>query len=167
MEEHRRDQRAEAVCALLVTSDVRRTETDETGSTAVRLLEEGGHSVAAHVIVKNDTIQIREAVKGLLGDGRVQVVITSGGTGIGAKDRTVDAVTPLLDKRIEGFGELFRRLSYEEVGHSAILSRATAGVAGGKLVFCLPGSRNAVELALKEIIIPALGHMIWEVERGR
>lgn len=166
MHEHRRDQEAEAVCALLVTSDVRRPETDETGRTAIRLLEEAGHSVAAHLIVRNDTAQIQEAVRGFLDDEGIQVVITSGGTGIGPKDRTVDAVTALLDKQVDGFGELFRRLSYEEVGHAALISRATAGVARGKLVFCLPGSRNAVELGLTRIILPALGHMLWEVSRG-
>jgi molybdenum cofactor biosynthesis protein B len=167
VEEHKRDQKAEAVCALVVTSDVRRPETDETGEIAIRLLEGDGHTVVAHIIVKNDSEQIKEAIERLLEDERIKVVITSGGTGIGAKDMTVDTVTLLFDKRIEGFGELFRRLSFKEVGHSAILSRATAGVAAGKLIFCLPGSRNAVELALREIILPSLGHMIWEVERGR
>lgn len=165
MEAHMRDQRAEAVFALLITSDTRRPETDETGRTAISLLEEAGHSVAAYVIVGNDVARIREAVRGFLNDDRIQVVITSGGTGIGPRDRTVDAVAPFLEKRMEGFGELFRRLSYEEIGHAAILSRATAGIAEGKLVFCLPGSRGAMELALTRIIIPALGHMLWEVNR--
>ena len=165
MEAHMRDQRAEAVFALLITSDTRRPETDETGRTAISLLEEAGHSVAAYVIVGNDVARIREAVRDFLNDDRIQVVITSGGTGIGPRDRTVDAVAPFLEKRMEGFGELFRRLSYEEIGHAAILSRATAGIAEGKLVFCLPGSRGAMELALTRIIIPALGHMLWEVNR--
>lgn len=165
MREHRRDQRAEATCALLVTSDTRRPETDETGRTAIRLLEEAGHWVAAYMIVGNDAAQIREAVEGLLDDAKIQVVITSGGTGIGPKDKTVDAVAALMEKRMEGFGELFRRLSYEEVGHAALISRATAGVARGKLIFCLPGSRNAMELGLRRIILPALGHMLWEVNR--
>jgi molybdenum cofactor biosynthesis protein B len=167
VEEHRRDQKAEAVCALVVTSDVRKSETDETGKIAIRLLEGDGHTVVDRIIVRNDSVQIKEAIEGLLEDERIKVVVTSGGTGIGSKDMTVDTVSQLFDKRIEGFGELFRRLSFEEVGHSAILSRASAGVAAGKLVFCLPGSRNAVELALREIILPSLGHMIWEVERGR
>lgn len=166
MQEHRRDQRAEAVCALLVTSDVRRPETDETGRMAIRLLEEAGHSVTAYMIVSNDAAQIQKALRGFLGDKQIQVVITSGGTGIGSKDNTVDAVTAFLDKRVEGFGELFRRLSYDEVGHAALISRATAGVAKGKLVFCLPGSRGAMELALSQIILPALGHMLWELSRG-
>ncbi|KON31060.1 molybdenum cofactor biosynthesis protein B [miscellaneous Crenarchaeota group-15 archaeon DG-45] len=165
MHEHRRDQSAEAACAVLVTSDTRRPGTDETGKRAIQLLEEAGHSVAAYKIVRNDTAQIREALEGFLGDDGIQVVITSGGTGIGAADKTVDAVSELLDKRIEGFGELFRRLSYEEIGGAAIISRAAAGVAGGKLVFCLPGSMNAVELGLRRIILPSLGHMLWELSR--
>ncbi len=165
LNEHRRDQRAEAVFAIVVTSDTRKPETDETGRTAIGLIEGEGHEVAAYEIVENDGEKIREAVRGLLGDGMVQVVLTSGGTGISPRDRTVDAVEGLLDKRMEGFGELFRRLSFDEVGGAAMISRATAGVAGGKLVFCLPGSRNAVELALKKIILPNVGHMLWEVGR--
>jgi len=165
MHEHRRDQRAEAICALLVTSDTRRPGTDETGKTAVRLLEQEGHSVAAYKIVGNDTAQIQEAVKGFLDDDGIQVIITSGGTGIGLKDKTVDAVSALLEKRMDGFGELFRRLSYEEIGDAAIISRATAGVARGKLVFCLPGSRGAMELGLRRIVLPGLGHMLWELSR--
>lgn len=165
MQEHRRDQRAEAVCALLVTSDIRRPETDETGRAAIHLLEGAGHKVAAYEIVRNDTTQIQEALERFLDDERIQVVMTSGGTGISPKDKTVDTVSALLDRHLEGFGELFRRLSYDEIGEAAIISRATAGVARGKLVFCLPGSQNAMELGLRRIILPALGHMLWELSR--
>jgi len=165
VQEHRRDQRAEAICALLVTSDVRRPETDETGKAAIEMLEGAGHRVAAYVIAGNDAVQIRDAVRGFLNDDKIKVIITSGGTGIGRNDRTVDAITPLLEKRMEGFGELFRRLSQEEVGEAAMMSRATAGVASNKLVFCLPGSKGAMELGLRKIILPALGHMLWELSR--
>lgn len=165
MQEHRRDQRKPAICALLVTSDTRRPENDETGKLAVRLLEEDGHRVVVHMILKNDAFKIREALKSLLNDKRIQVIIMSGGTGISLKDRTVDTVTPFLNKRVNGFGELFRRLSYEGIGPTSILSRATAGIADGKLVFCLPGSRSAMELGLRRIILPALGHMLWEMNR--
>ncbi len=165
MQEHRRDQRAKAVCALLVTSDIRRPETDETGRAAIHLLEGAGHKVAAYEIVRNDTTQIQEALERFLDDERIQVVMTSGGTGISPKDKTVDTVSALLDRHLEGFGELFRRLSYDEIGEAAIISRATAGVARGKLVFCLPGSQNAMELGLRRIILPALGHMLWELSR--
>ena len=165
VQEHRRDQRAKADCALLVTSDIRRPETDETGRAAIHLLEGAGHKVAAYEIVRNDTTQIQEALERFLDDERIQVVMTSGGTGISPKDKTVDTVSALLDRHLEGFGELFRRLSYDEIGEAAIISRATAGVARGKLVFCLPGSQNAMELGLRRIILPALGHMLWELSR--
>lgn len=165
MSEHRRDQKAEAVVALMVTSDTRTLKTDETGKKAIQLLEEEGHKVAKYIVVGNDTVRIREAFQGFLDDERIQMIITSGGTGIGMRDKTVDAVSGYFDKRLEGFGELFRRLSYEEIGVAAMISRATAGVADGKLVFCLPGSKGAMETALRRIILPALGHMLWELKR--
>lgn len=165
MEGHRRDQRVEASCAIIVTSDTRRPETDETGREAMRLLEEAGHRVTAYMILRNEVEEIRRAVSELMGRDEIQVIITSGGTGISSRDNTIEAIHPILEKRIEGFGELFRRLSYEEVGEAAILSRAMAGIAGRKLIVCLPGSRRAVELGLRRILIPALGHIIWEMSR--
>ena len=165
MHEHRRDQKAEAVVALMITSDTRTPENDETGKTAIQLLEGAGHHVAAYVIVENDTAKIEETFRGFTNDGRTQVIITSGGTGISSRDKTVDAVSGLLDKEIPGFGELFRRLSFDEIGEAAMFSRATAGIVGRKLVFCLPGSKGAMGTALKKIILPGLGHMLWEVNR--
>ena len=165
MQEHKRDQETRATFALIVTSDTRTPETDETGKRAIQLLEEAGHDVKAHVIVRNDTTQIKKALEGFVGDEGVQVIVTSGGTGIGAKDKTVDAVSKFFDRRLEGFGELFRQISYEEIGVMAMISRATAGIAGGKIIFCLPGSQGAVETAINKIIIPALGHMLWELKR--
>lgn len=165
MEEHRRDQEAEAVVALMVTSDTRTPETDETGKMAIQLLEGAGHKVAGYVIVENDADRIMDAFQGFLDEEEIDVIITSGGTGIGSKDMTVDAVSDSFDKTVVGFGELFRRLSYDEIGEASMFSRATAGVARGKLIFCLPGSKGAVRTALSKIIIPALGHMLWEVKR--
>lgn len=165
MGEHRRDQETKATVAVMVTSDTRTPDTDETGKRAVQLLEKAGHSVGAYVIVRNDVTQIREAFKGFISDDGVQVIITSGGTGIGGKDKTVDAVSEFFDRRLEGFGELFRQISYDEIGVMAMISRATAGIAEGKIVFCLPGSKGAMETALGKIIIPALGHMLWELQR--
>ncbi len=165
MHEHRRDQKVEAVVALMITSDTRTPENDETGKTAIKLLEVAGHHVAAYVIVENDMAKIEETFMGFTNDGRTQVIITSGGTGISSRDKTVDAVSGLLDKELPGFGELFRRLSFEEIGEAAMFSRATAGVVGRKLVFCLPGSKGAMDTALKKIILPGLGHMLWEVNR--
>lgn len=165
MHEHRRDQKAEAVVALMITSDTRTPENDKTGKTAIQLLEGAGHQVAAYVIVENDTVKIEETFRRFTDDGRTQVIITSGGTGISSRDKTVDTVSGLLDKEIPGFGELFRRLSFEEIGEAAMFSRATAGIVGRKLVFCIPGSKGAMGTALKKIILPGLGHMLWEVNR--
>ena len=95
----------------------------------------------------------------------LEVILTLGGTGISSRDVTVEAVSNLFDKRIEGFGELFRRLSYEDIGEAAMLSRAIAGTVSGKVVFCLPGSKNAIELAMQRLILPALGHALWEANR--
>ncbi len=164
-QEHRRDQEANAVVALMITSDTRTLETDETGKRAIEILKGAGHSVAAYVIVKNDGGKIGEALEGFLTDERIQVIITSGGTGIGAKDKTVDAVSGKFEKRVEGFGELFRRLSFDEIGVASMMSRATAGIAGGRLIFCLPGSKRAMETALINIILPSIGHMLWELSR--
>jgi molybdenum cofactor biosynthesis protein B len=165
MHEHRRDQKGEAVVALMITSDTRTPENDETGKTAIKLLEEAGHNVAAYIIVENDASKIAETFNGFAKDERIQVVITSGGTGISSKDITVDTVSPLFEKELPGFGELFRRFSFDEIGEAAMYSRATAGVVGRKLVFCLPGSRGAMKTALNKIILPGLGHMLWEVNR--
>jgi molybdenum cofactor biosynthesis protein B len=165
MQEHRRDQSAKAVAGLVITSDTRTPETDETGRAALKLLEEAGHVVTAYVMIGNEAGKIKETLEGLLLDKRIQVIIISGGTGIGPRDKTVDAVSSLLERRIEGFGELFRRLSYEEIGVASMMSRATAGITKGKIVFCLPGSRGAMETALKKIILPSLGHMLWELGR--
>ena len=165
MEDHSRDQRVKAVAALLVTSDSRTIETDETGRAAVRLLREAGHRVSVHLIVPNDTDLIHEAYMGFLSDPDVQVIITSGGTGISSMDKTVDAVSATFEKLIPGFGELFRRLSFDEIGHAGMFSRATAGAAQGKLVFCLPGSKGAMRMALEKIILPSIGHMLWELNR--
>ncbi|MBS7620173.1 MogA/MoaB family molybdenum cofactor biosynthesis protein [Candidatus Bathyarchaeota archaeon] len=165
MEEHRRDQEEKAKVALLVTSDVRIPETDDSGKIAIQILEEAGHRVVAYMILKNDAEQIKEALRNLLTDKVINVIITSGGTGVSQKDVTVDAACSLMEKRVEGFGEFFRRLSHEQIGEAAILSRATAGVAAKKLIFCLPGSKNAISLGLRKAILPILGHMLWEVNR--
>jgi len=165
MTEHRENIREHVGCAILVTSDTRTEKTDETGRNAIRLLGEAGHKVHAYEFVGNEKKAIQEAVRRLLGDERIDVVITSGGTGISSKDQTVEAVTELLEKQIDGFGELFRRLSYEEIGGASILSRAVAGTVGRKLVFSLPGSKSAVELGLRKILLPVLGHLLWEVNR--
>ena len=161
---HPRDQQIEADFALLVTSDSRTLEDDHTGDLAVSMLEEAGHRVVKRGIVPNDPEKIKQWLQEAI-DGEAQVIITSGGTGIGKVDVTVDVARSLFEKELPGFGEQFRRLSYEEVGVPGLMSRSTAGVAGKKLVFCLPGSRGAMKTALNEIILPGIGHMLWELSR--
>jgi molybdenum cofactor biosynthesis protein B len=165
MSEHPTSKKAPTTFGLIITSDTRTEREDETGRIAVGLIEGDGHRVASHTLIPNNEERIKAEVERLLSDDSVAVIVTSGGTGIGAKDRTIAAVVPLLEKEMPGFGELFRRISYDEVGGAAIMSRATAGVARGKLVFCLPGSRNAMKVALTRIILPNVGHMQWELSR--
>jgi molybdenum cofactor biosynthesis protein B len=165
MSEHPTHKKEPTTFALIVTSDTRTEKDDETGRIAVSLIEGDGHKVVHHTLVPNNEEKIRAEVQEMLLDDSVAVVVTSGGTGIGSKDKTVAAVTPLMNKEMIGFGELFRRISYDEIGGAAIMSRATAGIAQGKLIFCLPGSRNAMKVALIKIILPNVGHMQWELSR--
>jgi molybdenum cofactor biosynthesis protein B len=165
MEKHRRDQKFNASLALIVTSDTRTAETDRTGKLAMRLLKNAGHVVKAYLIVENDEEKILRSLEGFLGDDSIHAVITSGGTGIGIKDKTVDVALSLFDKELPGFGEIFRHLSYDEIGEASAITRATAGIAKGKPLFCLPGSSNAMRLALEKIILPVIGHMMWELKR--
>jgi molybdenum cofactor biosynthesis protein B len=162
---HPRNQEAKTVFALLVTSDSRTKDDDETGRLAVRLIEDAGHRVKLYDMAPNDGEKIEAWLRKAVGSPEVRVILTSGGTGVGAKDKTVDVARPMFEKELPGFGELFRRLSFDEVGLPGVWSRAVAGVVRGKLVFCLPGSRGAMETALKRIILPGLGHMLWELDR--
>ena len=165
MSEHPTNKKTLTTFALIVTSDTRTDREDETGRIAVALIEGDGHRVISHTIIPNNDEEIRSEVERMIFDDAVEVIMTSGGTGIGPKDRTISAVSSLLEKEMPGFGELFRKLSYDEVGGAAIMSRATAGIANGKLIFCLPGSRNAMKIALMKIILPNVGHMQWELSR--
>ncbi|MCD5409836.1 MAG: MogA/MoaB family molybdenum cofactor biosynthesis protein [Methanocellales archaeon] len=152
-------------CAILTISDTRTEETDESGKLIKDLLEEHGHIVVEYAILKDELETIREAVSRLIDDPDVQAIITSGGTGIGKRDVTIEALSGLLDKKLDGFGEIFRFLGYEEIKSAAMMSRALAGIAKGKVMICMPGSKNAVTLGMKKLIIPELGHMVWEANR--
>lgn len=166
MRDHPRDQETRTIFALLVTSDTRTVETDETGRMARKLIEDAGNEVKLYGLVSNDSSEIEGWIGKAVSNDDVRVIVTSGGTGIGAKDKTVDTVSRFLEKTLPGFGEHMRRLSYEEVGLPGVWSRSTAGVARDKLVFCLPGSKGAVRLALEKIILPGVGHMLWELDRA-
>lgn len=155
-----------ARCHVLTVSDSRKPETDESGDIATKLLATAGHAVVGRKIVPNNRADIVIAVQAALEAG-ADLVLALGGTGISARDATVEAVRGLIDKELPGFGELFRALSVKEIGAAAILSRATLGVTSkGKLVAVTPGSPAAVQLALKEILIPQLKHLLREVRKG-
>jgi molybdenum cofactor biosynthesis protein B len=165
--EHRR--RAAALesirCAVITVSDTRTEATDESGKLIQELLVAAGHSIVRYMLLPNVEALVTSHVASLVGNDADAVFLT-GGTGLGDKDRTVEAVRPLLDKELPGFGELFRFLSYQEqIGTAAILSRAVAGGARRSLVVALPGSRAAVELALTKILIPELKHLVWELKK--
>ena len=152
-------------CYVLTISDTRTPANDTSGIAIAQLLEANGHEVAGRAIVRDDPEAIRSALQAQLDDTRAQVIITTGGTGITSRDSTFEAVEAMLDKRLPGFGELFRMLSYQEVGGAAMLSRAQMGVARGRIVVSLPGSPNACRLALEKLLLPELGHLVRELSR--
>jgi molybdenum cofactor biosynthesis protein B len=163
---HPHDDRASvAAISVLTVSDTRTPETDRSGPATMRLLEEAGHRVFEYEILPDDPDRVRACVVRWLAQDGCDGVILNGGTGIAVRDRTFEAVSGLLDKTLDGFGELFRALSFEEIGAAAMLSRAVAGVARGKLVFSLPGSTAAVELAMGRLIVPELGHLLGQLRR--
>jgi molybdenum cofactor biosynthesis protein B len=152
--------------AIVVVSDKRTAETDESGPLARWLLIEAGHTVTGFALIPNDEPNTRAHVLALIGRDDVDAVILCGGTGLGVKDRTVEAVRPLMEKELPGVGELFRLISYQEqIGTAAILTRAMAGTVNGKLIVSLPGSKAAVELALTRILLPELQHVMHELRR--
>ena len=155
-------------CFILTVSDTRTEATDRSGDAIATLLTDAGHEVVGRTIVKDDSQMVRALVARQLAtnsDTGPQVVITTGGTGITSRDSTVEAVDALLEKRLEGFGELFRMLSFERIGAAAMMSRATAGLVAGRIVVALPGSEAAVRLAMEKLLIPELGHLVQQAER--
>jgi molybdenum cofactor biosynthesis protein B len=150
-------------CYVLTVSDTRTPETDTSGRAIRELLEGAGHVVTGHDLVRDEPAQVASRVRERLDDARTQAIVTTGGTGISARDGTFEAVDALLDKRLAGFGELFRMLSFQYVGSAAMLSRATAGTIGSTAVFVLPGSENAVRLAMTRLVLPELGHVVQQL----
>jgi len=142
--------------AVLTVSDTRTEATDKSGTVLVDRLRTAGHTLAARAIVRDDIYAIRAIVSGWIADDKVEVVITTGGTGITGRDGTPEAIAVLLDKRIDGFGELFRMISFEEIGASSLQSRCLAGVANATFVFCLPGSPGACATGWDKLIAPQL-----------
>jgi molybdopterin adenylyltransferase len=163
VEKHRKQAPASAACFVLTISDTRTPETDTSGDAIVEALTGAGHSVAGRQIVPDDAAVVQAVVAAQA--QAVQAVITTGGTGITSRDSTYEAISGLFDKRLDGFGELFRMLSYHEIGSAAMMSRACAGTIGCTAVFALPGSEHAVRLALEKLILPEIGHVVRELQR--
>lgn len=151
--------------AVLTVSDSRTATDDRSGDVIRRALTEAGHRVETSLIVPDEPADIRSAVQAFLQDPDVDVVVTTGGTGLGARDVTLETLSPLFDRDVPGFGELFRMLSFDEVGSAAMLSRAAAGLAGVKPIFCLPGSPKAVALGMERLIVPEAAHLVGVARR--
>ena len=162
-EAHRADSPASVRCSVLTISDSRTEANDTSGHTIVEMLTGARHEIVGHRIVKDDPAAVRGALKSQ--ESAADVIITTGGTGITIRDSTYEAITALLDKRLDGFGEIFRMLSYAEIGAAAMLSRACAGTIGRTAVFSLPGSEPAVRLAMTKLILPEIGHVVRELRR--
>jgi molybdopterin adenylyltransferase len=157
--------RASIRIAAITVSDTRTEATDEGGRLIAELAGVAGFEVASRVIVRDEPAEVAALVQDLVAGGTVDAVLLTGGTGIARRDTTVEALAALFDKRLDGFGELFRMLSFAEVGAAAMLSRATAGVVGGVAVFLMPGSPAGVRLALEKLILPELGHVVGQLAR--
>lgn len=161
--QHRAAAPRTARCFVLTVSDTRTPETDTSGRAIRELLAGAGHEIAGHRIVRDEPSEVSAVVREQVANGTLQVVVTTGGTGITSRDGTFEAIDGLLEKRLDGFGELFRMLSFQEIGAAAMLSRATAGTIQRKAIFVLPGSENAVRLALTRLILPELGHVLQQL----
>ncbi|EKN65094.1 molybdenum cofactor synthesis domain-containing protein [Neobacillus bataviensis LMG 21833] len=165
-QEHKKEAPKTVSCKIITVSDTRDKETDKSGKLMIALLEEAGHMIADYVIVKDEATPIQNEILKGCDRGDIDVILTNGGTGIAKRDVTIETVQSLLEKEIVGFGELFRMLSYQEdIGSSAILSRAIAGVVKNKAVFATPGSTGAVKLAMNKLILPELGHVVREIKK--
>jgi molybdopterin adenylyltransferase len=152
-------------CFVLTISDTKTPETDTSGALIRELLVSAGHAVFGSAIVRDEPVEVQRIVREACADPAVRAVVLTGGTGITSRDSTFEAVEALLEKRLPGFGELFRILSYQEVGAAAMLSRAQMGIHAGRILVSLPGSPNACRLALEKLLIPELPHLVREVSR--
>ena len=163
-QEHRALAPNAVACFVLTVSDTRTEQTDKSGQAIRSMLQEAGHTVSGHAIVPDDPARVAATIREQLGNAS-RAIITTGGTGITSRDGTFEAVDQMFEKRLDGFGELFRMLSFEEIGPAAMLSRATAGTVGRSVVFILPGSEAAVRLAMARLIVPELGHIAQQLSK--
>jgi molybdenum cofactor biosynthesis protein B len=164
-EQHRATAPASVRCAVLTVSDTRTLDTDTSGRAIADLLIEAGHAVHERQVLPDDPQVVGAQVQAWLDFPGIDVILTTGGTGLTMRDRTFEALEGLLEKRLDGFGELFRMLSFAEIGAAAMLSRAIAGAARGRIVIAMPGSEPGVRLAMTKLVLPELGHLVREVRR--
>ncbi|MFN3527965.1 MAG: molybdenum cofactor biosynthesis protein B [Candidatus Altarchaeaceae archaeon] len=150
--------------AVITVSDTRNEENDYSGKFIMKILKENNHEVVYYKILKDDYYEIKKEIL-KISTQEIDGIIINGGTGISKRDRTFDAVKSLIEKEIYGFGEIFRMLSYQEIGSAAIMSRACAGIINGKIIFSIPGSTEAVKLAMEKLIIPEISHILFEINR--
>ena len=162
---HKADAPKSIRCFVVTVSDTRTDATDASGRAIADQLTASGHSVAGRTIVRDDAELVRDVVVRQLANADVQAIITTGGTGITSRDSTYEAISGMLQKRLDGFGELFRMLSYEQIGAAAMMSRACAGLVAGRIVIALPGSEAAVRLAMEKLVLPELGHMVQQATK--
>ena len=163
--EHKAHGPSSVRCFVVTVSDTRTLENDTSGRAIADLLTAAGHVVAGRAILKDDPAAVRGTIERSLADPAIQAIITTGGTGITSRDSTYEAIARLLDKTLDGFGELFRMLSYTEIGPAAMMSRATAGLSAGRIIVSLPGSEAAVRLAMEKLLIPELRHMVQQAAK--
>ncbi len=162
--EHKKQALKSISFSVLTLSDTRTEAEDKSGSIIKESMLSAGHKLSSYIVIKEDPGIIGATLRHIL-EGNSDVVITNGGTGLTKRDGTIEVARKIFTKELEGFGELFRLLSFHQIGPSAMLSRATAGIANGKLLICLPGSSKGVRLALERIILPEVSHMVWEINR--
>jgi molybdopterin adenylyltransferase len=164
VEEHKAKGKRSINCFVVTVSDTRDESTDQSGQLIKSLLVGEQHQLAGYRIVKDEPAQIETLLRQALADETVEAIIVNGGTGISPRDGTYEVIAGLLDKRLDGFGEIFRYLSYQDIGSAALMSRAVAGSAQGKVLISLPGSKGAVSLAMEKLILPELRHMVSQLQ---
>ncbi|HXN05439.1 MAG TPA: molybdenum cofactor biosynthesis protein B [Nitrospiria bacterium] len=164
-QEHKEKSFKEVRCSVMRVSDILTPEKDTQGKLVMKCLEDASHSVLLYRIVKSVPLEIRKTLEEFARYERLQTVLLIGGTGLSERDVTYETIESVIEKPITGYGELFRYLSYQEIGPAAMLSRATAGIYQGKLIFSLPGSDSAARLVMEKLILPELGHMVWDANR--
>jgi molybdenum cofactor biosynthesis protein B len=164
VEEHKARGKRSINCFVVTVSDTRDESTDQSGQLIKSLLVGEQHQLAGYRIVKDEPAQIEALLRQALAQESVEAIIVNGGTGISPRDGTYEVIAALLDKRLDGFGEIFRYLSYQDIGSAALMSRAVAGSAQGKVLISLPGSKGAVSLAMEKLILPELRHMVSQLQ---